>query len=479
MNIINRCKQTVFLLAILLTSISAFAQATQVDTSKNKLFIRVSPRNPRYFETTDGSPWTPVEVNYLIFNINSEQQVFADMENFFKAFSANGGNSIRLWGGPTSFFEVEDELGVYNTTALSRLSSTVSLAKKYGIRIKVCLEVARNFKKAASPFYKKHYSKDVDGPFASFAEYINSKKGKTAYLNRAKQYINKFKNEPAIYDWELWNEMNTVSEGDWFDFTKEMLDSVRSAAPRQLCSQSMSSLDGIYAERGYKKYLTLTNNDIVCVHRYIDEGALDSIAYGPLDVSLNQAVTYISSSVVIRPLFVNETGAVKPRHTGDSPMYNYDFDGEMLHDMLFCPFFSGAAGPGSAWHNWVYIRPRNLWYHYKRFTTAIKGINPITEYFKPFKLSQTNVNFYGLAGKNTVMIWCRDANSNYKTELEQRKLPLMRSGVKLSLKDISPNKKLTLAKSYDPWKDQWTTLKIVNGYITLPSFLRSIVLKLS
>jgi hypothetical protein len=248
--------------------------------------------------------------------------------------------------------------------------------------------------------------------------------------------------------------------------------------PNQLSSQSLGSLDGDYSEQGYRKYLTLTNNDIICVHRYIDPGAQYSIARGAINESLEQAVNYISKSVSIRPLFVNETGAVKARHTGESPLYFLDKSGTMLHDMLFAPFFSGAAGPGSIWNHWVYMDKLKLWYHYTRFKHAIHGINPIEEYFKPSSLIKFNIRCHILSGKKTTLIWCRDTESNYKIEIEQGVRPKLKKGIKLALSDVSQKIKFTHAKAYNPWTDKWMTLNIKGNTVVIPTFTRSMVIKL-
>ena len=57
-------------------------------------------------------------------------------------------------------------------------------------------------------FSKSHYHTDNGGPFANMDEYINTEKGRQAYLNRLEMLRKKFGDYPAIFGWELWNEMN-------------------------------------------------------------------------------------------------------------------------------------------------------------------------------------------------------------------------------------------------------------------------------
>ena len=44
--------------------------------------------------------------------------------------------------------------------------------------------------------------------------------------------------------------------------------------------------------------------------------------------------------------------------------------GIILHDVLFAPFFAGAAGPGHCWHWNVYVDRNNLWHHFARFAAS-------------------------------------------------------------------------------------------------------------
>jgi hypothetical protein len=376
------------------------------------------------------------------------------------------------------FFEIEESPGHYNESKFEHLDKVIEIANKYNIRIKFCLAVTRDFNPSKSPFYNKVYDKKNGGIFSSFSELIDTDKGRLAYLNRVKAYANRYKNNPTIYCWELWNEMSAISGGNWFDFTQSILDSMKTICPKQLSSQTLGSLDRDFVVREYSKYLTLKNNDIICVHRYLDSGAQFPIVQGPIDISLWQAVKYISNSAVIKPLFVNETGAVKPQHSGPSKLYAIDTAGTMLHDMLFAPFFSGAAGPGSIWYFWEYVTKNKLWYHYERFNHAILGINPILERFNNLKLTDQQVNFYVLAGKKTTLIWCRDATNNYITELSNGEAPSMRKGIKLALKTVNVNANYKIAKAYNPWTDKWVDIRIINNTITIPPFLRSVVIKL-
>jgi hypothetical protein len=101
-------------------------------------------------------------------------------------------------------------------------------------------------------------------------------------------------------------------------------------------------------------------------------------------------------------------------------------------------------------------------------------VDPAKEQFTPFTVKKQGVTFYGLKGRNRSLLWARNAENNWKTELVKE--------IPASLKTNCPIQKTETGRTgaqssriYDPWKDQWTTVPIENGSIVLPAFLRSLV----
>jgi hypothetical protein len=61
------------LFILILVSLKSFGQT-------NQQFVRISHANPRFFETADGRPWIPIEINYpsLGNGAQNDEQVFRD-----------------------------------------------------------------------------------------------------------------------------------------------------------------------------------------------------------------------------------------------------------------------------------------------------------------------------------------------------------------------------------------------------------------
>lgn len=449
-------------------------------TSNGDSFVRVSAKNPRYFETTDGRLWIPIMINFIVPN-GEEGEVFKKIELYFKHFSENGGNAMRIWIS-SPFLEIEDmKVGEYNQTKFTRIDSVLSLAKKYDIRIKFTLQHIRSIKPesqgVASWSNRAFMAVENGGPFKNISDYISSQEGKKAYLNRVKALSERYKNNKQVFSWELWNEMDAVDDEDWFPFTAQMLDSVKALLPNHLIAQTLGSMHSVDADKRYEKLLTLKNNEYITVHRYLDPGTdwkqYDHV-HGPIDLLISNAIQFVYGPGVLKPIVANEHGAVEANHAGPNKLYAKDSLGVFIHDMIFTPFFCGASGCGSMWHWDSYVEKQNLWFHYQRFNRAINGIDPIKEEFVPFTFIQDSVRCYGIKGKKTTMIWCRDARNNWKTELQEGIRPDIRKEFSFELA-VTNRKEYTFAKLYDPWNDKWTKVQIKKGSVTLPAFLRSAV----
>lgn len=448
----------------------------------NNNFIKVSQKNPRYFEKADGDPWIPIMINFIVPN-GEENDVFNRIETYFKTFSENGGDAVRIWIS-SPFLEIEDKsAGLYNPAKFKRIDKILELAEKYKILIKFTLQHIRTIEpdETAVSSWSNRSLLHIEngGPFFSIDNYINTSEGKRIYLNRVKALAEKYRNHNQIFSWELWNEMDAVDTKGWYPFTLEILDSVKALLPNHIIAQTLGSLHSKEAEDRYELLLPIKSNEYISVHRYLDQGT-DWGQYeyvkGPIDLLIASAVQFAYRSDCIKPVVANEHGAVEGNHSGPHKLYQKDSLGVFIHDMIFAPFFCGASGCGAMWHWDSYIMKQNLWYHYQRFCNIIKGINPVEEQFIPFTYLEDSVRFYGLKGNKTTMIWLRDARNNWITELQQGIAAKTVYGLTID-SNITGKEKLKNVKIYDPWIDKWTEIQIHNNKFTLPDFKRSLVLK--
>jgi len=456
---------------------------------KSEQFIRVSKESPAYLEYEDADAFVAVGYNVCFpryWNGKDDVAAFADMETHFKELAANGGNFARLWLS-NGFYEIEDErAGVYNPAKFERIDKTVALAKKYGIRLKLCLEHFRGFGKFEGNAMDANIKrtafinrKAYDGMFKDMTEYFESEKGRELFLNRFKALAARYADEPTVAAWELWNEINCVNAplpvvAVW---QSEMLKAVKAACPKQIALNSYGSLCSDWTVNGYKALAPDPLNEIAQVHRYLDEGAPDKICQGPCDIFAADAVLQIMKIAPNRPALLAETGAVEPGHAGPFRFYKDDKEGVIFHDLFFTPYFCGAAGSGQMWHWDVYVMANKLWRHIGAFTKLTGGIDPIKEDLKPMRADTANARVYALKGKTALIAFVRDSKSDWRTEFLDKKAPAAIKGEIVDFTGVLKGRKLVKAEFVNLWTGELRALP-PSAKVELPDFTRSAGLRL-
>lgn len=446
-------------------------------------FVGIDTTCPRYFEL-EGRGWLPVSVNYLPADGNGDEDdepEFAQIEEYFRQFARNGINSIRVWisGG---FLEIEHQAeGVYDPARFGRIDRFLALAEQYGVRVKFTLQHIRFIAPELSRRDGWATSRALSTAFADLDEYVTTARGRQSYYNRAKALADRYADNPWIYAWELWNEMDAAAWRNalWYDFTREMLPRIEALFPNHLVTQTLGSLDTEGAKNSYRRLFTIDSNRFVAIHRYLDraERTCDEVK-GDIDVLVYTAVAFARDSVRDRPVVMNEIGAVEPNHAGPFKLYGRDTVGILLHDMVFAPFFCGAAGSGSMWHWDHYVQRNGLWYHFRRFARATEGIDPAKECFVPFVRDAGGLRFYGLEGSTQTIVWARNRANKWQSELVEGKELDVKHGVGIRVNDLVPGKAYSTVEFYDPWSDRKSRAEVNGGAMTLPDVARSIVIRL-
>ena len=446
-------------------------------------FVRVSPRNPAYFEFDDGRPYIPIGLNLIAPDGAfgpGETNGLRRMDDWLGKLAANGGNFARVWLS-NPFWDVEHERsGVYDEAKARRIEALLELARHHNIRLKFTLEHFREIseKPRQSWANKTLHHVSRGGTATNIADFFDGDASRARFRAKLDWFAHRFDSDPIVFGWELWNEINAVAGGRVLDWTEVMLPELDRRFPRNLGMQSLGSFDGDYALAAYRRLTLMPANNVAQVHRYLDLGAPYEICHGPVDVLAADAVRTLLVWQPARPVLLAEAGAVEPRHTGPFKLYAKDLEGIILHDVLFAPFFAGAAGPGQCWHWGEYVDRQNLWHHFARFAEAIRDLDPPAEHFRPRVLEHPRLRVYALQGKRTLAIWCRDIENDWRTELEQDQSPETLSDVRLDLKSLLGKNTVIRARAYDPWQDRWTDITPAAAQLLLPAFSRSLVVRL-
>jgi len=442
--------------------------------------VRVSQRDRRYLELSDGRPYVPIGLNMIQPPWKGDADArLAGMTQWMEKLSANGGNYIRVWLS-ADFWDVEHaRSGEYDAAKAGRIDAMLAAARKHGIRVKMTLEHFRDFFNPHRQWVNKpihHVSKG--GPAKDVADFFDGEKPRAQFRRKLAWYAKRYGDEPIVFGWELWNEVNCVRGGDTMAWTEAMLAELGRLFPRNLAMQSLGSFDTAGKRAMYRRLSTMKGNDVAQVHRYLDLGARLEVCHGPVDVLAAEAVRELLAAKPGRPVILAESGAVEKSHSGPFKLYAKDTAGVILHDVLFAPFFAGAAGTGQIWHWDHYVAKNDLWWHFGRFAEAVKGIDPPAERFQPSMAPHDRLRVYVLTGARTTLAWCRDTRNTWKAELADGKAPEKLAGLSVTLgKDAGKLEGATL-RTYDPWTHRWRPAAARAGAIPLPAFQRSLILRI-
>ncbi len=452
-------------------------------------FVRVSPRDPRYFELSDGRPYIPIGLNMIAPPGGDEQEALAGMEDWMRRLSANGGNFIRLWLS-NPFFDVEHRRsGVYDEEKAGRIDAVLAMARRHNIRVKMTLEHFRHLGDGRQSWAGKPIHQVAQGgPARDIVDFFASPASREQFKGKIAWYAKRYGDNPTVFAWELWNEFNAVQnlstaemwqEGSGVarDWTETMLVALHQHFPGNLATQSQGSFDHERKVELYRSLCSIKGNDLAQVHRYLDLGARLDVCHGPVDVLAADAVTVLLGFDAGKPVLLAESGAVEPGHSGPFKLYDRDKAGIILHDVLFAPFFAGAAGPGHCWHWDRYVARNDLWRHFGRFAEAIRDIDPPAERFRPIRIEHPRLRIYALAGRRTLLGWCRDAQNTWRTELAEGKPPEQLISQSVTLPADVVSRGSASVRFYDPWTDTWVDGTIEQGQLSLPTFSRSVVFR--
>jgi hypothetical protein len=474
------------LLLTVLCIISSCREKEMTSSSKADAYVVVAKDDSAYFELDDHSPYIPIGLNLIHPNSADEgkaQKSMVEYESWMKALSENGGNYIRVWLS-YPFWDIESvKAGQYEEAKLQRIRHLLALAKKYNLRVKLTLEHFRAISKEESSqtwATKFIYQKLNGGPLDSVEQYVTDPAGQALFLNKLDFYKKNIGDDPVIFGWELWNEMNAMSipvDSAFIAWNRKMLGEVKQRFPKNLVMQSLGSFDTKSVTEVYKKMMLMDGNEVAQIHRYLDLGAELEICHGPMDEIGADAVKELLSYHTGKPSILAETGAVEPQHAGPFKYYVVDTIGMILHDALFAPFFSGSAGAGMIWHWNQYVGPNKLWHHFDRFAQVVKDLDPVAEHLRPFYFETGQLKIFGLRGYKIFLLWCRDKNNTWETELKNGTMPQEIKNVVVRLDSIERHGKFKFIRSFDPWENHWSDILFDSVSITLPSFKRSLVIK--
>ena len=323
-----------------------------------KGFVRVSKRDPIYFEYDNGEFYYPLGENVCWASLGGYKKYFTEMQ---KA----GDNWSRVW---MCNWEVGIEwakgkgyrgLGEYNLEKADKLDKIINLAKENGIFFQLVLNHHGQLSTKVNPQWDENpYNIKNGGPCAKPQDFFTNAAAKKYFKNRMRYIIARWSYSPNIMAWELWNELTFIddlhldTDAAWH---KEMASYIKDIDPNK--HLITTSYAGTFHDYGFNKKLwELPEIDYTQFHMYTQDV-----------VSAVMGACRLMSQFK-KPYFMGEIGTDSSDNVDEK-----DLDGAYIHAALWSEYMLACGGNAMPWWWDKYIHPKKLYYHWAALSAFDKG----------------------------------------------------------------------------------------------------------
>lgn len=327
-------------------------------TSSEKGFVRVSKKDPAYFEFDDEEFYYALGQNVCWASIPS-------FKRYFKEMNKAGENWSRVW---MSDWEVGLEwskgrgyrgLGQYNLEKAEKLDKIVDLAKESGIFFSLVINHHGQLSTRVNPQWDDNpYNIKNGGPCKEPIDFFTDPAARKYFKNRMRYIIARWSYSPNIFAWELWNELTFIDDLDpdkdaaWH---KEMARYIKEIDP--LKHMISTSYAGTFHEYGLnKKVWEIPEIDFTQFHMYTH------------DVVGAEVGAYRLMKAFKKPYFMAEIGTDSADGVDEK-----DLDGAYLHSAIWSQFMLACGGNAMPWWWDKYIHPKKMYYHWKALSEYARG----------------------------------------------------------------------------------------------------------
>ena len=384
-------------------------------------YVRVSRKDPRYFEFDDGTPYFAVGENVCTW-----RRGVHDYDDWFPALGKAGGNYARIWMWGHCFGIEWGKPGHYRMDHAAALDHAMELAERHGIYVKLCLEAWRGFegrKCFVKPGVLHPYAKQNGGPCAREMDVFTDPEARRMFRNRLRYVVARWGHSRHILAWEFWNEINCVfgyrgRERDMIAWTAEMARYLKQIDPwGHLVTNSLGSF------RVDDRLWTLPEIDFAQVHGYWHPTHRESKELGR-DMAAMVPAWLGRIDHYGKPRLFAEYGLVAPTW-GPSPRMDEDTEGVHLHNGLWSATMTGACGTAMLWWWGNYVHPNDLYFQFAAVAKFVDRVPWTTAGFQPVEAtaSAPQLRVMGLRGKGLTLLWLHNRTHTWWNVVEKQPIP--------------------------------------------------------
>jgi len=351
-------------------------------------FIRIDPRNPRYFAFDDGTPYFPVGENMAW---SRGQDPIADYTLWLDALEAHGGNFIRTWMATWGFsIEWADTgLGNYDNRQdrAYQLDTVLDLLAERDIYMMLTLLNHGQFNEQTNPEWDTNPFNAANGGMLERPEdFATNPEARRLWNQRLRYIAARWGYSPNIMAWEWWNEVN------WTPLVNsELLSPWMSSSAAYL--DSLDPYDRLMTHSGSPvgdgSIWNADHMDFTQAHLY---------NMSDLPLTFGQVIPDWLETYPDKPFLMGEFG---------SPI-ELDTEGVLLHLGLWSAPMKGAAGTGMFWWWDTYIHPNDLYYHFEGVAAFYAEEDLAAYNWRQADLALTEdarARAYGLQTDDSALVW--------------------------------------------------------------------------
>jgi hypothetical protein len=441
--------------------------------------LRVSRKDPHYFEFDDGTPYFAIGENLV-------EGPLSEYYRWIPRLSKNGGNYSRLWIGHPSFALELGPMGEYRMDNAWRLDQVMELSEEYGIYQKMCIDWIRHITPRGEPrkqFDVEDYAYSISngGPCRNMRDFFTLPEARRLFRNRLRYTVARWGYSTHVMAWELWNEINAIDRevgadrSVILDWNREMCTYLKQVDPAQHLTTNSLGSSGFWAEMWQ-----MPENEFTQMHNY----------YGwhrPEDEELAHdmaglALKWLEPLRPFRkPMLFAEFGIIREKPDFRA-LCDRDTQGVHLHNGLWAPLAFGAAGTGALWWWGQYVDPKNLYFHFLPVAKFTADIRWTTAGFERAQVEadDVRVRVLGLRGKSVTILWVQNRLHTWGNVVAGKPIPRI-DLVRLTLDGVEPGR--YRVEYWDTWTGAVTResdLLVPQGtaVISVPQLERDIALKL-
>lgn len=442
----------------------------EVVDSDHPGFIRISPKNSRYFEFQNGDPFLGIGLNVAWWQ--QAEAGISTYEYFFDRMGEHKANLARVWMTNSGMdqdwiLSIQDQtLGAdYNLQEAWMLDAILESAHLNDVRLILTLEDVNQFGHSWN-WDVNLYNSANDGPCETQSEIFTNQDARE-YQDRVFRYIvARWGYSPNILSWELFNEIDELRWSDQANFDSD--DLVDWHAEK---AHYIKSIDA-------HQHIVNTSTGSFKTHPYLYE-ALEEIEFAqihfyyvpewpwypsdPEGRDIAALTRYYSSkvyeSVSDQPAIVGEFG-LSGADWGESPHLEHEDQGVHLHNALWSSLMSGMASTGLSWHWNAHQQFDPAWWrHYTSVANFFEG------------LQTANLSVMQPLNVNRLDLFSFPSSQSVEEDLQSGKFPdELRGAFEDNQIPLFEDAQIRVVEGYSQWEiDAYSSGNLVKTYTLVKS----------